>query len=347
MAGVIAVLGAGAIGARLGGRMTAAGTDVWLLDGWSAHVAAMRDHGLLIDGAQPEERIRVNAMHLSEIGRLPGPVDVAFLAVKSYDTAHVVEHLRPYLAADGVVVSVQNGMNEEVIARIVGAECTIGAVTRLSGDLIGPGHVRALRASAPFSIGELDGRITPRLQRIAALMSPASPAEPTDDIWGKLWTKLVLNCTVNPACALSGLTVDLALGHPVARRVLFGVCREAVDVAAALGVRLRSVAGLDVALLGTRDPAQRPKAEEHADAEARSSRGVYPSMLQDLRKGRPTEIEYLNGYLVRRAEEVGVRTPVNAALVRMVKEVESGRRPIAVANIDELAREVGIVEAAR
>jgi 2-dehydropantoate 2-reductase len=239
-----------------------------------------------------------------------------------------------------VIVSVQNGLNEETIARMIGAERTIGAVTRISAALVGPGHVREMREPVPFGLGELDGQITARLRRIAALMEPAAPCELTDNIWGKLWSKLMLNAVVNPTCGVSGLTAGQAWEHPTGRRILFRVCQEGVAVGQALGIRFEPTGGLDMELVGSRDPALRPQIEEQVRQYARASQLVQPSMLQDLSKGRRTEIDYLNGYVVRKAREIGLAAPVNAALVRMVREIETGQRPIAVENLEELARQV-------
>lgn len=340
MAGVIAVLGSGAIGSVLGGRMATAGTTVWLVDGWAEHVRAMRERGLLMDGVRGEVRVPVRALTFDELAQLPGPIEVGFLAVKSYDTTGIVERIRPLLAPDGVIVSVQNGLNEEAIARLIGAERTIGAVTRLAAALVGPGHVRETREPVSFGLGELDGRITERLRRIAALMEPAAPCELTDNIWGKLWSKLMLNCIMNPTCGISGLTAGEVWEHPVGRRIAFRVCQEGIEVGHALGVRFEPAGGMDMELIATRDPALRPRAEEHARAYARASQQVQPSLLQDLAKGRRTEIDYLNGYIVAKAREIGRAAPVNAALVRMVKEIEAGQRPIAEANLAELAQQI-------
>lgn len=346
MAGTIVVLGAGAIGGVLGGRMAAAGTPVWLVDGWAEHVQAMRGRGLLMDGMRGELRASVQALTFDELDTLPGPISVAFLACKSYDTEAIVEQVRPLLAPDGVIVSLQNGLNEETIARLIGPQRTIGAVTRLSGWLIGAGHVREMRDPVPFGIGELDGRITDRLRTIAALMEPAAPSELTDNIWGKLWSKLLLNCIMNPSCGVSGLTGGQIWEHPVGRRLLFRVCQEGIDVGRAAGIRWEPAGGMDMELLATRDPALRARAEEHADEYTRASGQVRPSMLQDILKGRRTEIDYLNGFIVRKAQEQGREVPANAALVRMVKEIEAGQRPMGVENLDELAAQLGLAQPA-
>lgn len=341
VAGVLAVLGAGAIGGVIGGRATAAGTDIWLLDGWVEHIQTMRDQGLVLDGARGEVRTRVQALHFDELDRLPGPIEIGVVAVKSYDTEAVVERVRPYLAADATLVSVQNGLNEEIIARLIGAERTLGAVTRLSAALVGPGQVRETRQPVPFGLGELDGHLTDRLRRVASLLAPAAECELTDNIWGKLWSKLMLNCTLNPTCGISGLTAGRIWEHPVARDLLFRVCREGVDVGHALGVRFEPAGGMDMELLATRDPALRLRAEEQVSGYAKVSQEVRPSMLQDLQKGRRTEIDYLNGHVVAKARELGRPAPVNAGLLEMVREIEAGQRGIAITNVDELAHRVG------
>ncbi len=183
----IAVIGAGAVGGYAGAHMTAAGHDVTLIDPWPEHVEQMKAHGLEIYGMTPQERlsVKVNAMHLTEVQNLAKqqPVDIAFVAVKSYDTVWATTLIRQYLSASGCVVSMQNCINEERVAAVVGWGRTLGCIVTggVGVDLYQPGHIRrgyAKRADiTSFYVGEPSGRITRRAQEIADILSSVDAVE--------------------------------------------------------------------------------------------------------------------------------------------------------------------------
>ncbi|MBM3341172.1 MAG: hypothetical protein FJY56_03530 [Betaproteobacteria bacterium] len=165
----IAIIGAGAVGGYVGGRLTLAGEMVTLIDPWPAHVAAMREHGLKLSGTQGETTVRVRAFDIGDAQRLiREPVDIAIISTKSYDTHWAAALIAPYLADDGYVVSLQNGMNEERIAALVGASRTLGCIASgISVKVLAPGHVTRTQepggeAHAVFRVGEVDGRVSAR-----------------------------------------------------------------------------------------------------------------------------------------------------------------------------------------
>ena len=233
----IAFVGAGAVGGYAGAHMTAAGHDVTLIDPWPEHVDFMKAHGMEIFGMTPEERlsVKVNAMHITEVQALAKqkPIDIAFVAVKAYDTVWATTLIRQYLSASGCVVSMQNCINEERVAEVVGWGRTLGCIVTggVGVDLYQPGHIRrgyAKRADiTSFYVGEPSGKITRRSEEIADILASVDTSKPTDNLWGERWTKLCVNGMRNGVSAATGMGGNARDGHagssshlyPVGRRV--------------------------------------------------------------------------------------------------------------------------------
>ena len=314
----IGIIGAGAIGCVVGGLLSKAGHDVTLADGWPEHVEQIKTAGLRLSGSCGEHLVPMRALHLGEFGQVREPFDAVFVAVKSYDTEWAtqlaVDHLR---RPDGVVVDFQNGINDHRVAAVAGRERTLGCVILISAGMYEPAHaIRTDRGNAAFKIGEHDGHDSPRARRLAEILSAVAPAEVTTNLWGERWSKLALNCMLNPLAGLSGLGTAEVRSDPTTRRLAASIGAEVVRVGAALGHRIEPILGIaakrfaeasgpvDVEVLGR---------EIAADAQSRS--GGRPSMLQDVMKGRRTEIDHLNGFVAAEGRSVGVPTPFNDAVV--------------------------------
>ncbi len=345
----IAVVGAGAVGGYVGAGLAAHGYDVTLIDPWPAHVEAIQAGGMRLSGMTAEETrtVRVNALHLTDVQRLAreAPIDVAFVSVKSYDTEWATMLIAPYLSASGFVVSMQNCVNEERVAGIVGWGRTVGCV--VSGgfalDLYEPAHIRRTMARRPdmpsLYVGEPHGQITPRIAALARMLNAADTAHATDNLWGERWTKLCVNGMRNGVSAATGLGGNERDGHDAIRRVCIRLGAEAVRVGQALGFRLGKVGALDpeqLACAGEGDPAALAEIERLMLAgtrgEARSDL-QRPSMAQDMVKGRRTEIEFMNGYIAAKGAETGVPAPTHARLTEVVKQVERAELAAAPANV--------------
>jgi 2-dehydropantoate 2-reductase len=300
-----------------------------IVDSWREHVEAMRASGLTVDYPDGSVHIEpVKAWHLTDLASIGEPPDVVLLAVKSYQTAEVVTALEPYLTELSPIVSLQNCINEDTIASIVGAQRTIGAMVRFDGALKGPGHSSATRKERRLVIGELNGQITPRLQEIGAVLSHGVLTDLSENIWRELWSKLVRNSSVNAVAVVTGMGMGEIVADPIVRRFALALAMETVSVALALGIEL-DPAELD----GPAEAYLHPLGSEETDALEEHFRTMfepYPqvkaSMLQDVEKGRPTEIAFMNGHVVKKASELGIATPLNAEMVRLVKQVEAGRR---------------------
>jgi 2-dehydropantoate 2-reductase len=325
--GTIWVVGAGAVGSVTAARLRS-DPPCRLIDAWAEHVAAIRADGLRLDYADATLCVSsFPAYHLDEIERIQERPDVILLAVKSNSTVATVNGLLPFMTDTTVVVSLQNGVNEETISDLAGPERTIGAAVSYGGELVAPGRIRtpsAFNGVRPrLVIGELDGVVTPRLRRLADRLGSSVPVEVTDNIWGRLWSKLIVNVQVNALCALTGLTTDEIAADPSLRGMSLTMASEAIGVASELGLTL------DPALVwGDPDmPLDTPDAASKQAVEQtfmnRWTAPTKPSMLQDVEKGRPTEIDALNGYVVAKAHQTQVTAPANEAVVRLVKELET------------------------
>jgi 2-dehydropantoate 2-reductase len=334
----IAFVGAGALGGYVGGSFAQLGHDVTLIDPWPEHIEAIRARGLELDGVTPEEKFIVRSaktLHLTEVQSLQ-PVDVGFVAMKSYDTAWATALIYSHLSAEGYVVSLQNCLNEETIAAIAGWGRTVGVVASLiSVDLYEPGRVRRTVAKGGaqhtvFRIGEPHGRITPRVEELVSWFAGIDSAKATTNLWGERWSKLVQNAMSNGVSAATGLTSGDCARNETLRRLQIRLAGEGVRVGRSLGYQMEKIRGLDpdrfvqadegdAAALADVQAALLPK--PGANPRAFLQR---PSMAQDILKGRRTEIEAMNGFIARKGAAVGVPAPSNAQLAQIVTRVERG-----------------------
>ena len=335
----IAIVGTGAVGGYAGAHMARAGEDVTFIDFWPENVEAMRKKGLRITHLKdvPEFTVPVKAIHVTELQKVAKekPFDIAFVCTKAYDTAWATMMIKQYLSSNAYCVSLQNCINEETIASIVGWGKTLGAIaSSITVDLCEPGHVR--RASGKkgpdhtvFRVGEVHGRITDRAKEVTRLVALSDAAKTTDNLWGERWSKLVTNAMGNGVSASTGLiSRDIILDDGL-RAFTARLGSEAIRVGQALGYTLEEILHLDpelIAKAGEGDAKARKAYDEHRLGEVKKAGGGEhrPSMGQDMMKGRRTEIEFLNGFIVEKGKQVGIATPANAALTDIVKRVEAG-----------------------
>jgi 2-dehydropantoate 2-reductase len=303
----VAVVGAGGIGSLFGGRLAADGHAVWLVHHRASIVDALRRDGLLLVTAAGEEQIGVCATNDSA---QIGVVDLVVVATKAFDTRAAAEVARPLVGSDSLVLTLQNGLgNFESLAEVLGSERVLVGMTYAGAAVLGPGRVRHTALGKTF-IGEPGGGLSERARCLAeALSSAGLPTEATDRLWDEVWGKLLINAALNATCALTGASGGDALASSAARQWLGLVAQETACVAAAVGVKL-----------------------PYSDATARVLRhcqdvaGAKPSMLQDVERGRPTEIDAINGAVVREGQRLGVATPYNAALMLLVRAREDVSR---------------------
>lgn len=343
----ILFVGAGAIGSYLGAFLCRAGHAVTLVDAWAEQVDAIRQRGISVTGPHEPFRAHPTACHLHEAARLPRDHDIAFVAVKTYDTAWAAQLALRHLGPEGFVVSAQNCWPDAVVASVVGAERAVGLVmSKIGVAAWRPGEVeRGIESGRGtghdvFRAGEHDGRITPRVQALAAMLSVIDGAQATDNLWGERWAKLCQNAMGNPVQAVSGLGSGEIVTSEVGRALTIHLAAEGARVGLALGYRVPKFAGAPVEQWA--DPAAFTALDEMLRAAAGGGKSWRASMAQDVAKGRLTEIDLMNGHVVACGRQRGIATPVSQAIVAMVHEVEAGTLPPAPQNIGLALRRAGV-----
>ncbi len=337
----IAIVGAGALGGHVGAYLGRDGHDITLIDPWPEHVDHMRAHGLTLEGATDPECFTqaVNAIHLTELQKTAHgrPFDFAFVSMKSYDTVWATEMIKDYLTPDGFCVSLQNGINEERMAGVMGWGKTVGCIaSTIAVELDAPGHIRRnVKLGGTerliFRVGEPHGRITRRAEKIAVLLSCVDSAKATPNLWGERWSKLCVNCMRNPVSAATGRGGNANDRDDHTRRLAIRLAGEAARVGQALGFDLELIYKMDAADLiaaEAGDTTAMEKCEKILlDNMTFRNDDQRPSMGQDMAKGRRTEIDFINGLVVEKAAGLGIPVPANARIVEAVKGVERGNIP--------------------
>jgi 2-dehydropantoate 2-reductase len=322
----VAVWGAGAIGGVIGAWMARAGVDVTLVDQDAAHVREVAARGLLIDGVREAFRVQVPCVTPDAA---QGPFDLVFLAVKCMHTGAALDGLVPHLAPDGAVVSVQNGLNEEVIARRVGAERTIGCFVNFGADWQAPGHVQH-GGEHPIYVGELDGGTTDRIARVRELLGHFCETIVTDNIHGYLWSKMALAAVLFATATVDEPVYEIA-GRPECGETLFLLGKEALTVPRAKGIRLeRLVDFWPEEYEGDDWRRAMTRMGGHFEGQIKVKTGIWRDLA--VRKRR-TEVDCQVGELIRHGEAEGLQLPMCHRLLALVHDLEDRRRAMAWENI--------------
>ena len=334
----IAILGAGGVGASIAAYLIKEGHDVTLIDQWATHIEKIKNDGLKLTDTKCEFIVPVNALHISDMSNLKAQFDVIYLTVKSYDTRWSTYAIEPFLKSTGFMLPAQNSLNDEIVANVIGLNRTVGCVTTIDAAVYEPGHVIRLdhMNNECFIVGELSGLITPRVREIVDELSVFGPSKPTSNIWGVRWSKMIYNCMNN---ALSGIIGDAIFSlniqeNDICNLIRVAIGREAVQIAQAIGIILEPICNIHMYefveaynmdnIMKLRKKLEMKFKDRYSMTEITKRLGIpnRPSLLQDVNKGRRTEIEYLNGFIVKKGIEVGIATPMNQAIVNIMKKVE-------------------------
>lgn len=319
----IAVLGAGSLGTIVGAYLAAGGMDVELIDTYQAHVDALNHKGAKVIGTT-DFQAKVKAITPENKS---GKYDLVLLLTKQLYNDSVLQELLPFLGADSIVCSLQNGIPEEKVASIVGRERTIAGSVEFGATFIEPGMSRLTTEYThfkkyAFQIGELNGEITERIQRIKSMLDLVGGTHISDNLVGTKWSKLLINNAFSGlSAALNGKYGDI-LDNEIGIVSAVHIADETIKVGHANGVTFAKMGGLDIESLELTSENDLPDRIQTFRAAMESSRLLKASMLQDIEKKHKTEIDYINGVVPRLAEGKGISTPYNDMVVKLVKTAE-------------------------
>ena len=332
----ITIYGAGAIGGVTGAALARAGHDVLLVDRAEDHVAAMNAHGLTIESREGSVTVPVRAI---TPGALDHELGLVLLAVKSQDTSAALEVLTPRLAEAGAIVSLQNGLNEELIAEKIGAPRTVGCLVNWAADWVAPGRILHGGHGA-LVLGELDGRMSDRVQGLAKLLAVVAPTEVTDNVLGYTWAKHVYGALLVATAVVDAHVYEVVERSPAVQQMLVALVVENMRTAEAAGIRLEpfdEYAPADYRAAARGDLAARQRAMEiiarHYRQHTKTKTGIWRDLVVRRRK---TEVGALLGATVAKARTLGLGMPLTERLIAMTEDLELGRRAMSWNNVDEL-----------
>jgi 2-dehydropantoate 2-reductase len=324
------VIGVGPIGGIIGGRLARAGQDMTFVDIDKEHVAAIREKGLQIDVPDGPFNVRISIVFPNEI---QGSFDIGFIAVRSNYTPDALNTVMPHLADNGLLVSMQNGINPPLLQERVGPDRTVGMTIRMGSRRLAPAHLHTATRGHLY-IGHLHGRTTPRLQELQKLLNDVMETEISDNILGVLWSKLTYTCL-----GYYGSLADCALATSCAdeanRRLLTDFFGEVVGVGTAVGARFIPLAEYDPPDFHPANSFEKRLAAVNEMAQAwklHDRKGP----LRQIQKGVKTEVDFTLAHVVREGERLRIPTPLCRKLLDMIHELETGARQLGQQNYSEL-----------
>ena len=320
----ICIFGAGSLGTVLGAYLAKNGVPADLVNRNKAHVEALNARGARITGTV-DLTVPVTAL-LPE--QMSGVYDLVFLMTKQLNNRETVTFLKDYLSKDGLIVTMQNGIPEDGIAEIVGPEHTVGCVVEWGATRTAPGE--CLLTSEPdslsFHMGGMPGISEAQLLSVKEVLEHMCPVVLEPNLPGARWSKLLINATFSGLGTVMGGTFGSVTGNPLGRKAATACMKEVIDVGRAAGVTFAPVQSKDiVSLFYWKTPLKRALASLILPAAMKKHAAIEPSMLQDLKHGKPCEVDAINGVVCAWGKKTGVPTPVNDRIVCLIHEMEKGK----------------------
>ena len=318
-----AIYGAGSLGTILGAFITKNGGEIELINRNKAHIAALQEKGATVTGTlnfnQPVKAYTPDEMS--------GTYDIIFLMTKQQQNAEVVASLKPFLAEDGVIVTLQNGIPELQIGEIVGEERVLGCTVAWGATMLSPGvcELTSSPDSLTFSLGSLSKTPNKHLPEVKALLELMGPVEVDENFIGTRWSKLLINASFSGMSAVLGCTFGEAAGNKASRKYVQALIKECIDVCATAGIKIEPVQGKDIVkLLDYHGPVKKAISFFIIPIAIRKHARLKASMLQDIEKGKKTEVDAINGVVCAFGRKVGFPTPVNDKVVKIIHRIEAG-----------------------
>ena len=328
------VIGTGPIGGIIGGRLARAGHDIGFVDIDREHVAAIRKDGLQVDVPDGAFNVKVNIAFPEEI---EGKYDMGLIAVRSNYTPDALRTVLPHLTDNGLLVSMQNGINPPLLAEKVGIDRTIGMAIRMGCRKVAPGHVQT-GIPGHLYIGHLHGKTTPQLEDLQRTLNPVMDTEITDNILGVLWSKLTYTC-LGYYGSLADASLVESCASEACRRNLTQFFAEVVTVGKASGARFIPLAEYNPLDFHPSIPFEKRIAAVNRFAKSWKI-DDRKGPLRQIQRGIKTEVDFTLAYVVREGEKLHLRTPLCRKVLDMIHELEQGTRKLGLQNYDEI-RSVG------
>lgn len=318
-----AIYGAGSLGTILGAYITKNGGKIELINRNKAHVEALRNNGARVTGtvefSQPVKAYTPDEMS--------GEYDIIFLMTKQQQNNEVVTYLKKFLAEDGVIVTLQNGIPELQIGDIIGEERVLGCTVAWGATMKEPGVCELTSApdSLTFSLGSLQVEPNAHIKEVKALLELMGPVEIDRNFIGSRWSKLLINSAFSGMSAVLGCTFGEAAGNKDSRRIVQALIKESIDVCAAGNIRIEPVQGKDIVkLLDYKGRIKKAISFFIIPIAIRKHAKLKASMLQDLEKGKKTEVDAINGVVSKFGRKVNTPTPMNDKVVEIIHRIENG-----------------------
>ncbi|MEN8157047.1 MAG: 2-dehydropantoate 2-reductase [Bacteroidota bacterium] len=329
----ILVIGAGGIGGITAARMINAGLNVEVVDNLPGLADKIEKEGIDLFGHTEPLKVKIPAYQ--SISEVPGKRDVILLATKATALCSVAKEIQPLLKEESAVVSLQNGICEEYLIEKVGKEHLIGCVVGWGATVHEPGKLEKTSAGN-FTIGTIDGGAPKHFESVVKMLETTAPVVVSENILGCLYSKLIINSCITTLGAICGMTLGKMFAIKKIRRIFIGIIREAVAVGRAAEIKIEKYAGkLDFYNFAD-ESGLWAGFMKHLKIRVigMKYRRLKSSSLQSLETGRKTEIDFLNGYIAQKGRERHVKTPLNDLLVKLVKEIEDGKRAISYSNFE-------------
>ena len=320
----IAIYGAGSLGTILGAYISKAGVAIELINRNKAHVAALKEKGAQVVGTVQFTQ-QVVAYTPEEMS---GEYDIIFLMTKQQHNAEVVAMLNDYLAADGVLVTFQNGLPEVQIAALLGEERVLGCTVAWGATMQGAGvcELTSKPDALSFSLGAISQSRSKHFAKVKELLELMGTVEVEENFLGTRWSKLLINASFSGMSAVLGCTFGEAAKPRESRRVVQALIKECIDVCQAGGIRIEPVQGKDIVkLLNYTNPVKKALSYLIIPIAIRKHAKLKASMLQDLEKGKLTEVDAINGAVSAYGRQVGCPTPMNDCVVQIIHDIEQGK----------------------
>jgi 2-dehydropantoate 2-reductase len=318
------IVGAGALGGIIGARLLAGGGSVSLATRSATAAEEIKASGLRVTGIGGDSYTAAGEVASLAEYSVPGTFDLIVLATKAQDAIDVAPNLLRLLAPGGTLLPIQNGGVAQKLASQLGHECLLGGLSNLTGTMLRHGIYKQTNAGY-LLIGELGGGQSDRSERVRQWLSRALNVKVTPNLQGAVWSKLLLNCSITTIGAIAGLTMRAYIDRPEGRELFGRTYDEALSVALASGVRPETML-VDPIPPGWNGRSISGEAYSLWLAEILNGYGdAKASMLQDFERGRTTEIDFINGYVVDTARQFSVNTPVNIAIVETVHAITRGQ----------------------